>query len=107
MKNRATIDDVNAMIVDEMYDVLKDGRTTVCTLVLDNGFTVRGESSCVAIENFDAALGEKYARERAVANVWQFAGFRIAEGLHRLKRGEITTIDNLFDEYEREVAAKT
>lgn len=82
MKNKATIDDINAMIVGEVFDVLSDGRTTVCSLVLDNGFTVRGESSCVAIENFDAELGRSLARHNAIGNVWQFAGFRVAERLH-------------------------
>ena len=34
------------------YVVMPDGRTTVCQLTMQNGFTVRGESSCVSAENF-------------------------------------------------------
>lgn len=29
------------------YVVMPDGRTTICQLTMQNGFTVRGESSCV------------------------------------------------------------
>lgn len=32
---------------------------TFCTIVLENGFTVTGESACVSPENFDAEMGRK------------------------------------------------
>lgn len=80
---KVTPDEVAAAIKGEDYTVLPDGRTTICTLTLDNGFTVRGESSVVCAENFDADIGRKVARENAVGQVWRFLGFRLAERLHR------------------------
>lgn len=78
---RVTIEQVNAAIVGETFTVLPDGRTTVCQLTLDNGFTVEGSSACVSKENFNAELGNKYSRERAVNEVWKMLGFRLADQL--------------------------
>lgn len=39
---------------------------TFCVLVLQNGFTVTGESACASPENFDAEIGRKIARQNAV-----------------------------------------
>jgi hypothetical protein len=41
---------------------------TFCVLVLQNGFTVTGESACASPENFDAEIGRKVARQNAVHN---------------------------------------
>lgn len=54
---------------------------TFCVLVLDNGFTVTGESACASPENFDAELGRKIARQNAVAKVWPLLGFRLRDEL--------------------------
>lgn len=75
-------EDVTAAITGEFFTVLPDGRTTVCTLQLDNGFTVQGQSSCVRAENFDADVGRKVARAAAEGEVWKFLGFRLADKLH-------------------------
>jgi hypothetical protein len=71
--------EVEAEIVGETYTVLPSGRVTVCELTLRNGFTVRGESAVVFIENFDAEIGRKVARFNAVSNVWQLLGFRLRD----------------------------
>ena len=76
-----TIEEVNAAIVSETYTLLPNGRTTVCQLTLDNGFTVEGSSACVSLERYNQELGEKYARARAVEKVWAFLGFRLADQL--------------------------
>ena len=78
---QVTIQQVNAAICYETYTVLPNGRTTICQLTLDNGFTVEGSSACVSIENFDPAKGNKYSRERAVEKVWQILGFRLCDQL--------------------------
>lgn len=74
-----TFAEVKAAIVDESYTVLPNGRTTVCQLTLDNGFTVEGQSACVSIENFDPVKGNKYAYDRALDEVWKLLGFRLAD----------------------------
>ena len=70
---------VDAAIAKAEYTVLQDGRTTICLLTLDNGFTVRGESSCVSVENFNKAFGEKAANDDARRHVWAFLAFRLAD----------------------------
>lgn len=79
---RITEADVVAAISKVDYTLLPDGRTTVCTLTLDNGFTVRGESSCVCAENFDEQKGKDIALANARGEMWKFLGFRLADALH-------------------------
>lgn len=78
---RVTIEDVEAAIREETYTVLPDGRTTICQLTLDNGFTVDGHSACVSKENFNAEIGNKFAREEAIKKVWGYLGFRLSDQL--------------------------
>ncbi|MEN6540881.1 MAG: Gp49 family protein [Mizugakiibacter sp.] len=104
---RVTQADIEAAISEEFYFTARDGVTgarynevprqftgidtsppplsllTFCVLVLTNGFTVTGESACVSPENFDAELGRKYAREKAVEKLWTLLGFDLKERLHR------------------------
>lgn len=82
MKNKLTSDDVQDAIHGEDFVVLPDGRTTICMLTLDNGYTVRGESSCVDAANFDAEMGRRIARVDAENKVWPLLGFRLADALH-------------------------
>lgn len=76
---RVKKDDVLAEIVGESFTVLPSGRVTVCELTLRNGFTVRGESAVVFIENFDAEIGRKIARENAESQVFQLLGYLLRD----------------------------
>jgi hypothetical protein len=88
---RVTPADIEANIASEHYFTAADGATsrdavnsegwqcavpahlkllTLCVLVLQNGFTVTGESACASPENFDAEIGRKIARENAVQKIW-------------------------------------
>lgn len=82
---RVTFEEVQVAIKKSEFTVLQDGRTTVALLTLDNGFTVRGESSCVSKENFDQEMGEGIATKDAFDKVWMLLGFRLADKLHQLK----------------------
>ena len=57
------------------------GLLTFCVLVLRNGFTVTGESACAHPDNFDADIGRKVARQKAVEKVWPLLGFRLRDRL--------------------------
>ena len=81
---RVTQQDVDSAIVAQDFTILPDGRTTICTLTLYNGFTVHGESFCVCIENFDEQMGREVAAKNAREQVWKFLGFRLAENLYNL-----------------------
>lgn len=78
---KVTEQDLDQAIKETQYVVLPDGRTTICILTLDNGFTVRGESSCVVKESFDKALGENYSYADARRKMWPLLGFRLADKL--------------------------
>lgn len=52
---------------------------TVCILVLQNGYKVTGESACVSRENFNAELGRKIARQKAVEKIWALEGYLLKE----------------------------
>lgn len=74
-----TASDIHAKIKASSYVLLPDGRTTICMLTLENGFTVRGESSCVDITRYNQALGEKYAFENAFDKIWQLEGYLLTQ----------------------------
>nr|WP_240147920.1 Gp49 family protein [Luteibacter yeojuensis] len=54
---------------------------TISVLVLRNGFTVTGESACASAENFDADIGRRVARDKAVSKIWPLLGFRLRDQL--------------------------
>lgn len=58
------------------------GLLTICVLVLDNGFTVTGESACASPENFNPEFGRQLARKQAIEKVWMLEGYRLRQRLH-------------------------
>ncbi len=67
--------DIEAAIATEDYSVLPNGRTTICTLTLKNGYSVTGESSVLDLANFDAQIGKDEARKNAVEKIWSLEGY--------------------------------
>ncbi|WP_180155233.1 Gp49 family protein [Acinetobacter sp. YH12045] len=61
---------------------------TFCTIVLENGFTVTGESACASPENFDAEIGRKIAYENARNKIWMLEGYLLKEKLHQANLDE-------------------
>lgn len=55
---------------------------TFCVLVLENGFTVTGESACASPENFNEEIGRKIAYENAIDKVWLLEGYLLKQNLH-------------------------
>jgi hypothetical protein len=80
---RITPDDLDARITGEMYHVFPGTTLTVCCLVLQNGFTVTGESASVSLANFDEEIGRKIARAEARDKIWQLEGYLLREQLYR------------------------
>ncbi len=58
------------------------GLLTFCVIVLRNGFTVTGQSACVSPENFDAEIGRKVARQKAVDQIWALEGYLLKQKQH-------------------------
>ena len=101
---RITPDDIEANIASEYYFTAEQGvhaayaaddgavptvpalsLHTFCVLVLQNGFTVSGESACASPENFDAKIGRKIARQNAVAKIWPLMGYELKSRLANSK----------------------
>lgn len=80
-----TMASIHGKIKGAVYTLLADGRTTICQLTLENGHTIIGKSACVCIENYNQALGEKYAFEDAVNAIWPLEGYLLQESLFQAK----------------------
>lgn len=75
---RVTRDYMEDRIVKTEF--LRVGETvTICSLTLDNGYSVRGESACVDPANYRQEIGEKIARDNAFDKLWPLFGFLLAE----------------------------
>lgn len=81
-KNKVTIEGIKAKIKAECYLVLPDGRTTICMLSMENGYTIKGLSACVDAANFDIDLGRKYAYEDAIRQIWPLEGYLLAQRMY-------------------------
>ena len=64
-----------------MYHVFPGTTLTVCCLILENGFTVTGQSAAASPENFDEEIGRKIARADAREKIWQLEGYLLRERL--------------------------
>src|SRR5436305_12120190 len=78
---RLTPELISAAIVGEDYHVFPGTTMTVCALKLRNGFVVIGESAAASPENFDAAIGQRIARDNARAKIWALEGYLLRERL--------------------------
>lgn len=79
---KVTLDGIKAKIKGETYLVLPDGRTTICQLTMENGYTINGYSACVDPAEFNRDLGRKYAFEDALRQIWPLEGYLLAETIY-------------------------
>lgn len=85
MKNKLTVEDIELKIKDKKFTILEDGKTTICNIYLENGFTVRGESACVDPSNFNKEIGERISFENAKNKIWLLEGYLLQEKLYQSK----------------------
>lgn len=81
--NKITQEHIDAIIVSKTFIVLPDGVTTICQLILKNGFSVLGSSACVDPANFDLQMGRGIAFKNAQDKVWQLEGYLLKEEMFR------------------------
>lgn len=79
---KVTLEGIKAKIKGETYLVLPDGKSTLCILTLENGYTIKGLSACVDATEFDLNLGRKYAFEDAIKQIWPLEGYLLAEKMY-------------------------
>ena len=77
--NRVTVTDMQAKVKSSTYTRLPDSTTTVCQITLVNGYTLIGTSACVDPANFNQALGEQYAYEKAFNQLWDLEGYLLKQ----------------------------
>jgi len=81
-ENRVTLASMEAKIVDVEYsrsDLCPE--LTLAVVKVENGFSFVGKSACADPANYDKALGEKFAREDAIRQMWAFEGYALRERL--------------------------
>lgn len=83
--NKVTIEQIEGSIVREQYYVFPNTTVTVCALTVRDGFTATGKSACADPDNFDAELGKRYARERAIDELWSHFGSVLCNKLYEEK----------------------
>lgn len=59
------------------FTILPDLRTTIATVTMPNGYTVKGQSACLFAENFDAEIGQRVALEDAKRRMWPLLGYAL------------------------------
>lgn len=89
-----TMEQIESVIAEERYlnlgqalavsSVPESGlaQTTLCVLVLKNGYTVIGKSACADPAMYDEQLGRQIAYNDAVRQVWPLLGYELKSLLH-------------------------
>lgn len=76
---RVTKEGMEDRIASVDYLVLPNTTVTICSITLDNGYSVRGESACVDPANFNEEIGQRYAYDNAFKKLWPLFGFLLTE----------------------------
>lgn len=83
--NKVTLEGILAKIISETYTRLPSGKVMVCELMLENGFSVRGEAAVVDPSNFNEIIGQRISKEDAIRKIWQLEGYLLQEQLYKHK----------------------
>lgn len=97
---RVTQEAIDSRIKAVAFHHLPETTTTICNILLDNGFSVRGESACVDPANFNEDVGQTIALRNAKEKLWPLFGFLLAELRFRanLDAEEQATFDAMMDQ---------
>lgn len=83
---RLSPEHIDGCIKEVKHVRMPDGRTTICEITLTNGFTVRGESSCISAENFRADIGQDVSFRDARDKIWQLEGYLLQQRIYEESR---------------------
>lgn len=79
---RVSLDSIVNKIVHEDYEhPTRHPHMTLCIVTTDNGYIVIGKSVPADPENFDEALGKKFAKEDAIRQLWPLEAYLLRERL--------------------------
>ena len=80
--NRVTLESMNAKILGvEFINPTTIPHMTIAVVSLVNGFSLIGKSAPADPENYDRALGQKFAQEDAMRQMWLLEGYLLRERL--------------------------
>jgi hypothetical protein len=84
VKNKPFPKITEATIKDKIAEAryLTDDTTTICILVMMNGFKFVGTSTPASPQNYDADVGKRYAFENAFKQIWTHEGYRLRQELY-------------------------
>ena len=87
LPNSVTKESLDSLVARSSVEYAVFGnKLTVAVITLPSNFKVTGEASCVDANNFDKALGEKYALENAVEKLWELEGYLLANDRYRAEQ---------------------
>jgi hypothetical protein len=77
---RVTLESMVAKIVNEEYIHPESiPHMTICVLTTENGFALVGKSAPADPENYDETLGQKFAKEDALRQMWGLEAYLMRE----------------------------
>lgn len=101
-QNAITAADITARIADVYHEKVYDSsgalRMTRCTIELDNGFQVTGESVVIDPLNYIESLGQHYSYQDAFSKLWPYFGFLAREKAMQLRKGVPSAAMNFIAE---------
>jgi hypothetical protein len=87
--NRVSLDQIKAKIgdIEYMHPALIP-HMTICVVILDNGYAVVGKSAPADPDNFDPELGNQFAYEDALRQVWPLEAYLLRQEMTYTERAE-------------------
>jgi hypothetical protein len=79
-KNRVSLDSMKEKIAREEYihpDLIP--HMTICVILLNNGFALVGYSAPADSENYNEQLGDQFAFENALRQMWPLEAYLLRE----------------------------
>lgn len=86
LRSKVSLQDIMNKIKAVQYIALADGRSTLCVANTENGFTIVGKSACVDASEYNRALGEKFAFEDVIEQMWELEGYLLKQE-HYIAKG--------------------
>ena len=84
--SKVTKEAIDAKITDVSFIHLPGTTVTICSITLENGYSVRGESACVDPAGYVESVGRDLAYQNAFDKIWPLEGYLLAEKLHHKGR---------------------
>lgn len=79
---RLTPAHIDSAIKEISYYRVPGTTTTICSLILMNGFVVNGEAAATSLENFNEQIGKEIAYDNARDKIWQLEGYLLKQKLY-------------------------